>query len=207
MSWSGMQTGRKTMQIDNDVLLDILRETSYQYRPEGFILKSGRKSTFYIDVRLTALHPMGAKLIGSAMYEAIRHLEPYPHAVAGVAVGGVPLATAISIHSAHRQPVLPAIIVRKAAKDHGADDGSLLVGHRNLPDGHKRVVLVEDVTTTGGSSIRAADVLKAEGFEVSCILTLVDRAEGAREVIGLAGYPFQSIFTRHDFTPGPQTKK
>ena len=195
------------MQIDHDVLRDILRETAYQYRPEGFILKSGRKSKFYIDVRLTALHPMGAKLIGTVMHHAIQEIVPWPHAVAGVALGGVPLATAISIRSSCAQPVLPAIIVRKTPKNHGADDGSLLVGHKNLPKSHKRVVLVEDVTTTGGSSIRAADALKAEGFEVCAILTLVDRDEGAREAIEKAGYRFGSIFTRQDFTPWTTDKE
>lgn len=182
---------------ERDALLRFLQRLSYQHRPKGFTLKSGRASKHYVDVRLTAVHPLGAKHIGAVLYDTVRRV--YPNAVAGVALGGVPLAVAISIESAKNpDAMLPTIIVRKKAKGHGADNGSLLVGQQNLPTAANKVVLVEDVATTGGSILRAAEALVSEGFQIAMVLALVDRQEGAREAIEGAGYPFTSIYTLSD---------
>lgn len=179
-------------------LRNILQERSYK---EGtFTLKSGRTSNFYIDVRQTSLNPEGGYRSGERLYEFIRKSFPDAVAVAGVADAGIPLATSVMIMShldLDTTGDLPQILVRKQAKEHGAAPGSRLAGHETIPKGSE-VVLVEDVVTTGGSSVSAADALEDAGFEVIGIIAVVDRQEGARETIEQAGYDFESIFTKRD---------
>ena len=181
---------------DKEKLLSLLKSLSYK---EGtFTLKSGRISDFYIDCRLTSLHPEGSFLCGIEMHELIRANFPDAVAVAGVPTGAIPLATSVSnrSHQVGKRP-LPQILIRKEAKEHGADPGSMLVNHKQFDQGAE-VVLLEDVTTTGGSVIKAADLLEEAGFEVIGIVTLVDRQEGSREAIEAAGYDVVSVFTRKD---------
>lgn len=186
---------------DKEKLLSILKVLSYK---EGtFTLKSGRESDFYIDCRLTSLHPEGGFLCGVAMHEVIQKNFPDAVAVVGVPTGAIPLATSVCnrSHQVGKRP-LPQILVRKEAKSHGADPGSRLVNHMQFEkdDGsiQGEVVLLEDVTTTGGSVIEVADLLEDAGFEVIGIVTLVDRLEGSREAIEHAGYDVVSVFTRKD---------
>jgi orotate phosphoribosyltransferase len=175
-------------------LLELLRERSYQ---EGtFTLASGKQSDFYIDVRETALWPAGCFLIGGVLHDKIVEIAPTTQYVASVAVGGVPLGTAVSLVSHIDAPALPSIVVRKESKDHGTGGRLMGVKHAELGS---RVVLVEDVATTGGSSLRAAEALVDAGFQVTDIIVLVDRMEGAREAIQSAGFGFHSVFTRNDF--------
>lgn len=182
---------------DKEKLLSLLKLLSYK---EGtFTLKSGRESDFYIDCRLTSLHPEGGFLCGVLMQELITKEFPDAVAVAGVPTGGIPLATSVSnrSHQVGKRP-LPQIMVRKKAKEHGDDPGSRLVNHKQFKGQDAEIVLVEDVTTTGGSVIETADLLEDAGFEVIGIVTLVDRLEGSREAIEHAGYDVVSVFTRKD---------
>ena len=114
----------------------------------------------------------------------------------GVELGGCPLASAVSLVSFQRGRPLNALYVRKAKKDHGTT--KLVEGDKSLKPGLK-VALLEDVVTTGGSSLKAVESLKAAGAEVIGIVALVDRQEGGAETIRSAGLPLVTIATRSDF--------
>ena len=116
--------------------------------------------------------------------------------MAGVELGGCPLASAVSLVSFQRGQDLPALYVRKEKKDHGS--AKLVEGDRSLRPG-LRVALLEDVITTGGSSLRAVDALKKAGAEVVGIAALVDRLEGGAETIRERGLPLVTLATRRDF--------
>lgn len=182
------------MQHDN--LIRLLRERSLKRAPEGefFTLKSGKKSTTYLDVRVTALSAEGHMLLGAMLYETALKLGR-PEAVAGVALGGCPLASAVSMFSAFMgsfggpQP-LPAIYIRQEAKDHGT---------KNLVEGGfeagMQVVLLEDVVTSGGSSLRALQTARTAGLSILGIVAVVDREEGAAETFAKADIPFRALTT------------
>lgn len=175
-----------------------------------FTLASGRKSDFFIDCKQTALTAHGHYLIGVLMCHAVRELFPNARAVAGVELGGCPLASAVSLHSFYStiataalkhvngrtleaavldpkpidtgslegHPPLPALYVRKQAKDHGTMN--LVEGGRQLEPG-THVVLLEDVITTGGSSVNAVARLHGAGYVVDGVVALVDRLEATAD--------------------------
>lgn len=159
-------------------------------------LASGRESDYLIDCKQTVLGAEGHALVGEVMLEAVRAIAPPVAAVAGVALGGLPLASAVSLTSHLRGGDLPALYVRKEAKDHGT--AVLVEGLTGVRPG-ARVALLEDVVTTGGSSIQAAGRLGEAGVEVAAIVALVDRREGAREAFEAAGLSFVPIYSRDDF--------
>ncbi|MBN1606991.1 MAG: orotate phosphoribosyltransferase [Polyangiaceae bacterium] len=174
-------------------LIDLLRTKSFERR--RVILASGRESDFFIDCKQTVLTAEGHALVGALMYRALDEL-PHCDAVAGVELGGCPLASAVSLVSFQQGRGLPALYVRKEPKDHGTSkrvegDKSLVA---DMP-----VVLLEDVITTGGSSLRAVAALRASGAKVVGIAALVDREEGGAEAIRQAGLPLVSLAKRRDF--------
>jgi orotate phosphoribosyltransferase len=174
-------------------LLQLLKLHSYQKR--RVILASGKESDFFIDCKQTVLTAEGHALAGELLYEALLPLE-HCSAVAGVELGGCPLASAVSMVSFLRGSPLDAIYVRKEAKDHGSQ--RLLEGTSRLKPG-AHVAILEDVVTTGGSTLEAAKKLIAAGYSVAAVITLVDRLEGGGEAIEAAGFAFTSIFSRDDF--------
>jgi orotate phosphoribosyltransferase len=153
-----------------------------------FTLASGRTSTLYIDARLTTMSPEGLALIGPLGLAAIRDAGWGADAVGGLTLGADPIAYAISYASASSGAPLRAFTVRKEAKAHGT--GRLIEGP--FQDGD-RVVIVEDVITTGGSALRAAAAVTAAGGRVAGVLALVDREEGGREAIEAAGHAVHSL--------------
>ncbi len=179
-------------------LLEILKEKSFQKK--HVVLASGRESNFYIDCRQTALHPEGAKLIGDLFFRKISEIENKLNlkgkAVGGMTMGADPLATATSLASFDAEDPRPAYLVRKEAKDHGA--GNQVEGTSNFNKGD-HVILLEDVVTTGGSSLKAAEALEREGYKIAFILALVDRNEGGKENILAKGYKHFSLFNKSDF--------
>ena len=178
-------------------LLQIIKEKSYEKK--DVILASGKKSDFYIDCRQTTLHPEGAYLIGKILYDMVKGLDAGVKAIGGPTMGADPIATAISIVSQIEGKPLPAFIVRKEAKKHGL--GQWIEGKKNLVNGVK-VAIVEDVVTTGGSSLQAVKRAEEEGLKVIAVLAVVDREEGGAEKIREAGYEFQAIFTKKDIVGG-----
>jgi orotate phosphoribosyltransferase len=153
-----------------------------------FTLASGKTSTIYIDARLTTMSPEGLSLIGPLGLEAIRKASWQPDAVGGLTLGADPIAYAISYASASGDKPLRAFTVRKQAKAHGT--GKLIEGPFNAGD---RVVVVEDVITTGSSALQAIDAVRRQEGVILGVLALVDREEGGREAIEATGTQVVSI--------------
>jgi orotate phosphoribosyltransferase len=143
-----------------------------------FTLASGKTSTIYIDARLTTMSPEGLSLIGSLGLAALRTAGWQIDAVGGLTLGADPISYAISYASASSDRPLKAFTVRKEMKTHGT--GKLIEGPFISGD---RVAIVEDVITTGGSALRAIEVVRKERGIVVGVLALVDREEGGREAI------------------------
>ncbi len=179
-----------------DPLLEMLRERSF--RRGRFTLASGRESDFFIDCKPTVLTARGHALVGPALLAKVRRLGRPPVAVAGVVLGGCSLASAVAMTSASKGPALDAVYVRKDAKEHGSR--RRIEGAAHLDPGVP-IALLEDTVTTGGSTLRAAAALREEGFEVTGVVAVVDRLEGAAEAFEAAGLPFVALYTRRDFLP------
>jgi orotate phosphoribosyltransferase len=159
-------------------------------------LASGKTSTFYINLKPTMLDAEGAHLIASLILDELRGAGV--DLVGGMEMGAVPLAACVVAASHTRGPRLRAFFVRKQAKDHGTRN--LVEG---LADGEtlqgKRIAMLEDVTTTGGSTMRAIEALRVEGAVIVGVIAVVDRLEGAADTFKAAGIPFTAILTAADF--------
>jgi orotate phosphoribosyltransferase len=177
---------------DKERLKKIIIELSYEKR--NVVLASGRQSDFYFDGKQTTLHPEGGYLTGKLFFEAIKDVEGVD-GVGGLTLGADPIATATSVVSFLEGRPIPGFIIRKEPKGHGT--GAWLEGRKNLKPG-SRVVIVEDVVTSGGSSMKAIKRAEEEGLKVLGVVTLVDREEGGRENIEKEGYWLKSIFTKSD---------
>ena len=177
---------------EREKLKSIIKELSYEKRK--VTLASGRESDFYFDGKQTTLHAEGGFLVGRLFYEAIKDVDGV-QAVGGITMGADPIATATSIAALLAGQPLHAFIIRKEPKGHGT--GQWLEGRKNLPPGTK-VVIVEDVVTTGGSSMKAVNRAKEEGLDVLGIVSLVDREEGGRENIEAEGYWLKAIFVKSE---------
>ena len=169
--------------------------TQHSYRKQRVVLASGKESDFFIDCKQTVLSAEGHALVGELMLDAATTLGPCD-AFAGVELGGCPLASAVSLVSFQRGAPRDAIYVRKEVKDHGSRRA--LEGDVRLAPG-ARVVILEDVVTTGGSTLKAVAKIKDAGYAVGGVVALVDRLEGGREAIEAAGLPFVALFSRSDF--------
>ena len=175
------------MSADRDRLLGLLVERSI--RLGDFVLASGARSTYYVDCRTTTTHAEGQALVGRLGLEAIRAAGLAPAAVGGLTMGADPVAYAIAHASWLAGDPVHAFSVRKEPKAHGTTkrvEGSFSSGDR--------VVVIEDVVTSGGSALKAAEAVRAEGGEVLAVLTLVDREGGGREKIEETGVPVIALF-------------
>ena len=151
----------------------------------SFTLRSGRTSSYYIDKYLFSTNPKILTELGRIFAS---QLPAETNRLAGAELGGIPLVTAASLASG-----LPCVLVRREPKGYGTS--KQLEGHVEPGD---RIVVVEDVVTTGGQSIEAANVLAGAGAEVLKITAVVDRLDGGRENIEKAGYVFEAIFTAEE---------
>ena len=176
-------------------LIDIVRARSFSTGGETRLV-SGRSTSFYFDMKPSMLHPEGAHLMATLILDALRDAEV--DLVGGMEIGAVPLATAVAVMSQAQGRPLQAFFVRKQAKDHGAR--KLIEG---LAPGEtlqgRRIAILEDVTTTGGSSMKAIEALRAEGALIDRVITIVDRLEGAAATFQAAAIPFTAILTAADF--------
>ncbi|MEM9188940.1 MAG: orotate phosphoribosyltransferase [Myxococcota bacterium] len=176
-------------------LLEMLRERSFDRRT--VTLASGKTSDWFIDCKQTVLTAVGHRLAGELLLGEARRNKP--DAVAGVALGGCPLASAVAMMSLEAGSPLDALYVRKGAKDHGSKRN--IEGDDRLAKG-ARIVMLEDVVTTGGSTLDAVAELRSKGYEVVGVVALVDREEGGRDRLSAASLEFSSVFRRADFMPG-----
>jgi orotate phosphoribosyltransferase len=171
------------------LLLDLLCQLAYK---EGdFVLSSGQHSSYYINGKLVTLHPQGALAIGRLLFSM---LPTDTEAVAGLTLGADPIVTAVSVVSALENRPIPALIIRKEAKGHGT---MAYIEGPTLSEGAK-VVVLEDVVTTGQSAMKAVVRLKAAGYQVEEVLALVDRQQGGAELYESEGLQFQALFTIAD---------
>jgi len=174
--------------------LDLLRRRGF--RRGEFVLSSGKESDFFIDCKPAVLLARGHVLVGEALLERIGRLEGRIDAVAGVELGGCPLASAVAMASASTDSPLDAVYVRKSTKAHGTR--KMLEGADHLSPG-ARIVVVEDTVTTGGSTVRAIEAVRSAGFEVAGVVAVVDRLEGGGAAVAKAGVTFSALYDRTDF--------
>ena len=161
------------------------------YIPGEVTLTSGRKSDYYFDCKQTALHPEGGFLIGNLFLDMLHGRDI--DAVGGMTLGADPLVSATSVLSIVRGRGLPGFIIRKQSKGHGTNQ--YLEGLKNIPAGAK-VALLEDVVTTGGTLVTAAQRVRDAGFEIAVVLCVLDRQEGGSDNLAKAGLPLEAVFTR-----------
>ncbi len=175
-------------------LADIIRVRSFG---RGAItLASGRTSDFYFNLKPTMLDPEGAALLAELTLEALR--DDAIDYVGGLEMGAVPIAGAIAQLSWLKNHPIGAFFVRKTPKEHGARLAVEGLAKGETLQG-KRVVIVEDVTTTGGSAIKAADAVRGAGGEIVAVFTMIDREEGASEAFAQAGLAFRSLYKAAEF--------
>lgn len=179
---------------DHEQLVRLLASRSA--RRGNFTLASGRQSSLYIDARLTTMTPEGQRLIGRLGLASLHDARWECDAVGGLTLGADPIAYAICHSSADSARPLRAFTVRKEAKTHGT--GKLVEGPLQAGD---RVVIVEDVITTGGSAARAVEAVKREGAVPVGVLALVDREEGGRESLEALGLAVRALTTATQIVP------
>ena len=176
-------------------LFNIIRDRSFSTGSDK-TLASGRVSNFYFNMKSTMLHPEGAALIAELMLQRLATEEV--DFVGGLEMGAVPIATAVATHSVAYGRPLPAFFVRKETKAHGTKSRVEGLAADETLAGRK-VCVLEDVTTTGGSALQAVDVLRELDAEVTLVLTVVDREEGAIETFNEAGLRFDALMYASEF--------
>jgi orotate phosphoribosyltransferase len=175
-------------------LLDLFVKLAYERRK--VILRSGKESDFYIDTKQATLTAEGHYLVGRLVLAEVRALVPDVQAVGGLTMGADPISSAVSLTSFLSDRPIPAYYVRKEPKGHGTQQW--IEGRKSIPAG-ARVCVVEDVVTTGGSTLAAVERSRQEGFEVRGVVALVDREEGGKAAVEEAGIPLRALFRRSDF--------
>lgn len=175
-------------------LLALLRTKSY--RAGQVVLSSGKVSDFYIDCKQTSLSAEGALLAGRLFFQLIRKHFPEARAVGGPTLGADPLVSAVSVVSMLEGHPLDAFIIRKEPKEHGTS--AWIEGMKNLSE-DQSVVLLEDVITTGGSTLRSIQRACDAKLKVIGVCVLVDRNEGGKDAIEAKRIPCLSIYNRSDF--------
>ena len=177
-------------------LAKILVERSYK---EGdFLLASGRRSDYYFDCRVTALHAEGSELIGNLFFEAVSEIIASGTPVKGVGgmtMGADPLVSATTVVSSQQGKPLNGLLVRKESKGHGTNQ--FVEGLANFEAGDP-VVVLEDVVTTGGSLLKACQRIESAGLKIVAVCCILDREEGGREKLKEAGYELKALFTRRE---------
>jgi orotate phosphoribosyltransferase len=166
-------------------LLQLLAQRAYRHG--SFTLASGRTSNHYVNCKPVSLSGEGLTLLATQMLEQV---EPDAAAVAGLTLGADPLVSGVAQAAALAGRRLDALIVRKEAKGHGT--GAWLEGP--LPEAGSRITVLEDVVTTGGSSLKAVKQLREAGYTVERVVTIVDRQEGGLEAMTAAGLELRSLF-------------
>jgi orotate phosphoribosyltransferase len=180
-------------------LAEVLRERSLVRG--DFTLSSGKKSDYYLDCRLTTLDAHGALLTGYCVLELLDEMQIKPDAIGGPTMAADPVVSAAIVVSAIENRPVPGFLVRKEAKVHGRQ--KQIEGIENLQG--KKVVIVDDVCTTGGSTLEAIDAAERAGAQVVAVISLVDREEGGSDTLR-AKYNYRSVFTARELLAADETR-
>jgi orotate phosphoribosyltransferase len=173
-------------------LIELVIEKAFKYSEEPvFKLVSGRMSNYYFNCKAVALYPEGMHLIGNIIFDLINDLDV--KGIGGLTLGADPIAYAVAYTSYLKGKPIEAFIVRKIPKSHGTMQ--LIEGNVKKGD---RVVIVDDVITTGKSTIEAITKAKEDGLEIVKVIAFIDRQEGGREAIEALGYKVASVITRDE---------
>ncbi|MGC4007173.1 MAG: orotate phosphoribosyltransferase [Pirellulales bacterium] len=184
---------------DREELQALVRERALKFG--DFTLASGRKAKYYLDGKQVTLDARGACLIGAGMLEVLDRDATFPDAVGGIAIGADPITAAIITLAGMQNRALTGVLIRKEAKGHGTQkflEGPIKPG--------QSIYLVEDVVTTGGSSIMAVERCREFGLTVRGLICVIDRLEGGRAAFEKLGLPLHSLFTIRDFGLEPPTE-
>jgi orotate phosphoribosyltransferase len=171
-------------------LFTLLKERAF--RRGRVVLASGRESDFYFDMKPAMLDPDGARLMAELILQQLQDVTA--DCIGGLEMGAVPLIAPVAMRSPDFGRRLSGFFVRKAVKDHGTKkrvDGADIAG--------KTVVILEDVTTTGGSAMDAVKAVEEAGAKVALVLSILDRGEGAADLYAKAGIPFKALFRAEEF--------
>ena len=176
---------------DKQALMSLVREKALKFGQ--FTLASGKKATYYLDGKQVTLNAEGARLVGEGILDLLGD-GPLPAAVGGMSIGADPITAAVVTMSAVRGTPIAGFMVRKEPKGHGTNqyvEGPVQPGDN--------VVIVEDVVTTGGSSLQAIERVEAFGLKVVKVIAIIDRMEGGGEAFAKKGYPLASLLCIKDF--------
>ncbi len=179
-------------------LIQIVRQRSFQYSAvPKFKLTSGVVSSFYFNMKKTTQSAEGMYITGKIVFEKIRELGLHPDAIGGLTMGADPIAYAAAMYSRMVKEPINAFVIRKEPKEHGLKlpiEGDIKAGDH--------VVIVDDVVTTGGSTIKAINIAKENNLVIDAVIILLDRCEqNGRQNIEKSGYPVYCILDVHDFIP------
>jgi orotate phosphoribosyltransferase len=175
---------------DREALKNLIRAKALKFGE--FTLASGKKASYYLDCRQITLDAQGAQLVGAGMLELLAH--SMPDLVGGMAIGADPITAAILTLAGVQGTPLRGVMVRKEPKQHGT--GKLVEGPFHSGES---IAIVEDVVTTGGSSLLAIERCEEIGLKVQRVLAIIDRLEGGREAFAARGYELTTLFTIRDF--------
>lgn len=183
------------LEADRQTLIGLIQDEAVFHGE--FTLSSGKQATYYVDMRKLTLDHRAAPAIGRLVLDVVRDLDV--DAVGGLTLGADPIANAVLHASAQAGQPIDAFVVRKEPKDHGR--GRQIEG---AEVGGKRVVIVEDTSTTGQSPLKAAEVARAAGADVVAVVTVVDRKTGAQAAVEAAGFEWRSVIDLDDLGLAPQ---
>lgn len=181
---------------DRQRLIDLFRERALKFGE--FTLVSGRKSSYFLDGKQITLHSQGLRLVSEGLLELLEDVEF--QAIGGMSIGADPIIGGMLAMAAERNRPLDGFLVRKEAKGHGTNrfiEGPISAG--------AKVVIIDDVVTTGGSSIEAVDRIEEFGCETVQVVGIIDRLQGAAANFDHRGLPFRTLLTVEDFGIKPST--
>ncbi|MBN2473419.1 MAG: orotate phosphoribosyltransferase [Pirellulales bacterium] len=176
---------------DKDALIALVREKALKFGE--FTLASGKKARYYLDGKQVTLDPTGSQLVAEGILDLLAQTS-FPAAVGGMSIGADPITSSVVTMSSVRGTPVKGFMVRKESKGHGTNqyiEGPVQPG--------EEVVIVEDVVTTGGSSLLAIERVEQFGLKVARVIAIIDRMEGGAEAFRQRGYELASLLTIRDF--------
>lgn len=184
------------MPAERERLIDLIRQRSFEMSDTpSFQLSSGGMSRYYFNMKPVTQSPEGLAIIGNLFLDRIEQLEARPRAIGGLTMGADPISAAVAMASFSRPPGIEAFVIRKEPKKHGM--ALQLEGYVKKGD---TVIIVDDVVTTGASTIKAIEVAESQGVKILAVIVLLDRQEqNGMENILARGYPAYSILELRDF--------